>query len=48
MRRPKLMDAETITLLQAKIFFDHFMRGPEIAYEQYIAGHLMLKHPPTC
>ena len=33
MLRPKLMDVETITLLQTGVYFDHFLRGPEVAYQ---------------
>lgn len=40
------MDAETITLLQAGIFFNHFLQRHEIAYTQYIMGHLMSRRPP--
>ena len=32
MRRLELMDAETLTLLQAGVYFDHFLRGLKIAY----------------
>lgn len=47
MRHLELMDAETITLLQARIFFNHFLRGPEITYKQHITGHLMPRRPPV-
>lgn len=46
-RRPELMDAETITILQAEILFDHFLREPEVAYDQYIVEHLMPRRPPV-
>lgn len=45
MCRPEMMNVETITLLQAGIYFDHFLREPENPYQRYIAGHLMPRRP---
>lgn len=47
MRRPERMEAETITLLHAGVYFEHFLRGPEIAYKHYIDRHLMPGSPPV-
>lgn len=41
------MEAEVINRLREGIYFDEFLRGPEVAYGVYISKYLMPGRPPV-